>query len=186
MASLPDGPDRRTGIRIFLDAYGPLPPFDVVEAVVARRGAINAQVQALPGQGFEPRQTWVADGMVKEETAKIDGGGGPRPLIEAIREDRGVTGGRKAVRMIIEGTGTIVRGDTSGLELAAARRPAGAGAEVATFDPTQMLHGEVIRARARDLHGAPMSTPRDRPVEDVSRLRGRGRRRRHHGSAVPA
>lgn len=68
----PQIPDRRQRIRAFLDAYGSLPSFDVVEAVVARRRATIAQVKALAAQGVEPQRTWVADGMVEEETAEIE------------------------------------------------------------------------------------------------------------------
>lgn len=72
----PEVPDRRARVAAFLDAYGPLPDFDVLEAVVARRRATVTHVQALADRGAEPQRTWVADGLLDQENEEI------RSLIE--------------------------------------------------------------------------------------------------------
>ncbi|MBI4943142.1 MAG: aminoglycoside phosphotransferase family protein [Actinobacteria bacterium] len=67
----PAVPDRRERIRRFLAAYGPTPPFDVVDAIV-RRGQATIDLElALAARGVEPQRTWVADGAVDEEAAEL-------------------------------------------------------------------------------------------------------------------
>jgi aminoglycoside phosphotransferase (APT) family kinase protein len=67
----PEVPDRRERIRRFLAAYGPTPPFDVVEAII-RRGQATIDLElALAAQGIEPQRSWVADGVVEEEAAEL-------------------------------------------------------------------------------------------------------------------
>jgi aminoglycoside phosphotransferase (APT) family kinase protein len=67
----PAVPDRRERIRSFLGAYGPTPPFDVVEAII-RRGQATIDLElALAAQGIEPQRSWVADGVVDEEAAEL-------------------------------------------------------------------------------------------------------------------
>ena len=67
----PAVPDRRARIATFLDAYGPLPAFDVVDAVVARRHRTIEHVRALAEQGVEPQRTWVDEGTVEDELDEI-------------------------------------------------------------------------------------------------------------------
>jgi hypothetical protein len=58
-------------IRRFLAAYGPTPPFDVVDAII-RRGQATIDLElALAAQGIEPQRSWVADGVVEEEAAEL-------------------------------------------------------------------------------------------------------------------
>ncbi len=64
-------PERRHRIQVFLDAYGELPAFDVVDAVTARMQATSDLVQALAHQGQEPQRTWVADGALEQAAAEI-------------------------------------------------------------------------------------------------------------------
>lgn len=67
----PTVPDRLERIRRFLAAYGPTPPFDVVDAIV-RRGQATIDLElALAAQGVEPQRSWVADGVVDEEAAEL-------------------------------------------------------------------------------------------------------------------
>lgn len=67
----PEVPDRRHRIRVFLDAYGDLPPFDVVDAVTARMQATSDLVRSLAEQGQEPQRTWVAEGALNQDAAEI-------------------------------------------------------------------------------------------------------------------
>ena len=67
----PAVPDRRERIRRFLAAYGPTPPFDVVDAIVRRGQATIDLVLSLAAQGIEPQRSWVADGMIDEEAAEL-------------------------------------------------------------------------------------------------------------------
>jgi aminoglycoside phosphotransferase (APT) family kinase protein len=64
-------PNRRARIRTFLDAYGPMPPFDIAQAVIERRQGTIAHVRALADQGIEPQRTWVAQGSLDDEAAEI-------------------------------------------------------------------------------------------------------------------
>ncbi|MGZ0150381.1 phosphotransferase [Kribbella sp. WER1] len=67
----PTVPDRLERIRHFLAAYGPTPPFDVVDAII-RRGQATIDLElALAAQGIEPQRTWVADGVAEEEAAEL-------------------------------------------------------------------------------------------------------------------
>lgn len=65
-------PDRHRRIAAFLDAYGTLPSFDVVETVIQRRRATMELVQALAARGVEPQRTWVQEGSLDEEAAEIE------------------------------------------------------------------------------------------------------------------
>ncbi len=64
--------DRRTRITAFLNAYGPLPSFDVAEVVINRRHATIDLVRSLAEQGVEPQRTWVAEGSLDVEAAEIE------------------------------------------------------------------------------------------------------------------
>jgi hypothetical protein len=55
-------PDRAHRVRVFLDTYGGLPPFDVAETIAARMEVTMAHELALAEAGVEPQATWVADG----------------------------------------------------------------------------------------------------------------------------
>lgn len=67
----PTVPDRRHRIEVFLDAYGDLPDFDVVEVVTARMQATMDLVRRLADAGQEPQRTWVAEGSLEDEAAEI-------------------------------------------------------------------------------------------------------------------
>jgi hypothetical protein len=67
----PEVPDRRARIHTFLDAYGPMPPFDVAQAVIERRHATIAHVRTLADQGVGPQRTWVAQGSLDDEADEI-------------------------------------------------------------------------------------------------------------------
>jgi Ser/Thr protein kinase RdoA (MazF antagonist) len=67
----PEVPDRRHRIQVFLDAYGDLPPFDVVDTVLASMQATNDLVASLADAGQEPQRTWVADGALEQEAAEM-------------------------------------------------------------------------------------------------------------------
>jgi Phosphotransferase enzyme family len=67
----PTVPDRRHRVRVFLEAYGDLPPFDVVDAVARRMRATRELMAARAAQGVEPQRTWVADGALCREDDEI-------------------------------------------------------------------------------------------------------------------
>ncbi len=67
----PEIPDRRRRIHVFLDAYGDLPAFDVVDTVTARMQATSDLVRALADQGQEPQRTWVAEDALEHAAAEI-------------------------------------------------------------------------------------------------------------------
>lgn len=77
----PELPDSRHRIHVFLDAYGGLPAFDVVDAVSARMQATSDLVLALADQGQEPQRTWVAEGALEQSEAEIAWVHGHRNLI---------------------------------------------------------------------------------------------------------
>jgi Ser/Thr protein kinase RdoA (MazF antagonist) len=58
----PTVPDRAHRVRVLLDTYGALPPFDVAEAIAARMETTMAQELGLAQAGVEPQRTWVAQG----------------------------------------------------------------------------------------------------------------------------
>jgi hypothetical protein len=64
-------PDRRHRVEVFLEAYGDLPAFDVVDTVAARMRATSDLVSAMAAQGVEPQRTWVADGAAEREDDEI-------------------------------------------------------------------------------------------------------------------
>lgn len=67
----PEVPDRRHRIRVFLDAYGDVPDFDVVDVVTARIEATRDLVRRLANAGQEPQRTWVQDGALEREDEEI-------------------------------------------------------------------------------------------------------------------
>lgn len=68
----PTVPDRRRRIQHFLTAYGPTPPFDVVDAIIERGQATIDLVLTLAAQGTEPQRTWAAEGMTEQETTELE------------------------------------------------------------------------------------------------------------------
>jgi Ser/Thr protein kinase RdoA (MazF antagonist) len=62
----PTVPDRVHRVRVFLDTYGGLPPFDVAQAIATRIEATMAMAMAmelsLAQAGVEPQRTWVEEG----------------------------------------------------------------------------------------------------------------------------
>jgi aminoglycoside phosphotransferase (APT) family kinase protein len=67
----PTVPDRRHRIAVFLEAYGDLPGFDVVDAVTARLEATRDLMRQLAENGQEPQRTWVLDGAVDRDNEGI-------------------------------------------------------------------------------------------------------------------
>ncbi len=67
----PEVPDRRHRISVFLEAYGGLPEFDVVEAVTARIQATVDLCRDLAAQGQEPQRTWVEEGWLEHDETEI-------------------------------------------------------------------------------------------------------------------
>ena len=67
----PEVPDRRHRIAVFLDAYGDLPDFDVVDMVTARMEATRDLVRRLADEGQEPQGTWVQDGALERDNEEI-------------------------------------------------------------------------------------------------------------------
>lgn len=68
----PQLPDRRHRIEVFLDAYGDLPDFDLVEVVTRRIATTAALMGRLAATGQEPQRTWVEQGALELEAAEID------------------------------------------------------------------------------------------------------------------
>jgi aminoglycoside phosphotransferase (APT) family kinase protein len=67
----PEVPDRRHRIAVFLDAYGDLPAFEVVDVVTARMAATRDLVRQLAENGQEPQRTWVLDGSLDRDNEEI-------------------------------------------------------------------------------------------------------------------
>ena len=67
----PEGPDRAARVRTFIEAYGDLPAFDVVDAVTERIRAVVALMCDLAERGVEPQRTWVADGAAERDLEEI-------------------------------------------------------------------------------------------------------------------
>jgi hypothetical protein len=67
----PRRPDRRARVHAFVNAYGGLPDFDVVQSVTQRMRATIDLCRELAEQGVEPQRTWVADGELEREAAEI-------------------------------------------------------------------------------------------------------------------
>jgi hypothetical protein len=67
----PEIPDRRHRIQVFLDAYGDLPAFDIVDTVCSRIQAVRALASSLAEQGYEPHRTWVEDGSLDRDAAEM-------------------------------------------------------------------------------------------------------------------
>jgi hypothetical protein len=68
----PRAPDRRHRVAVFLDAYGDLPDFDVVDAVIARMEAVCELVSDLAAKGLEPQRTWVLEGALERDREEIE------------------------------------------------------------------------------------------------------------------
>ena len=67
----PEVPDRAARVRTFIEAYGDLPAFDVVDAVTERIRAVVALMCDLAERGVEPQRTWVADGAAERDLEEI-------------------------------------------------------------------------------------------------------------------
>ncbi len=67
----PEVPDRRHRVRVFLEAYGDLPAFDVADEVTRRMRSTRDLMSKLAVEGVEPQRTWVADGALAREEAEI-------------------------------------------------------------------------------------------------------------------
>jgi hypothetical protein len=67
----PDVPDRRHRVRVFLEAYGDLPAFDLVDTVTGRIRATRDLMAMRAADGVEPQRTWVADGAREREDEEI-------------------------------------------------------------------------------------------------------------------
>ena len=67
----PSAPDRRHRIHVFLEAYGDLQDFDVVDAVLRRMQATIDHCRALAEAGQEPQCTWVAEGFLHVDESEI-------------------------------------------------------------------------------------------------------------------
>lgn len=67
----PRVPDSRRRVQAFVDAYGGLPPIDVVEVVAATLQATSDLMRNLAEAGQEPQRSWVADGAVERDAAEI-------------------------------------------------------------------------------------------------------------------
>ncbi len=67
----PEVPDRAARVRTFVEAYGDLPDFDVVDAVVERMLAVIELMRDLAARGVEPQRTWVADGAAEADLEEI-------------------------------------------------------------------------------------------------------------------
>jgi hypothetical protein len=62
---------RSQRIQVFVDAYGDLPAFDVVDSVCRRIQAVRDLASSLAEQGQEPQRTWVADGALDLDAEEI-------------------------------------------------------------------------------------------------------------------
>lgn len=67
----PAVPDRRHRVRVFLEAYGDLPDFDLVDVVTTRMQATIDLERSLAEEGQEPQATWVADGSLFRREAEL-------------------------------------------------------------------------------------------------------------------
>jgi hypothetical protein len=67
----PAVPARRDRVGTFVDAYGQLPPFDVVDVVTERIRAVISLRRQLAEQGIEPQRTWVTDGADDRDEEEI-------------------------------------------------------------------------------------------------------------------
>ena len=63
----PAVPDRNARISTFVESYGDLPDFDVVDRVLDVMQATSDHVLSLARQGIEPQRTWVAEGSEERE-----------------------------------------------------------------------------------------------------------------------
>jgi hypothetical protein len=66
----PTVPDRAFRVRVFLEAYGGLPSFDVAVAIAARMEQTMAMELSLAQAGVEPQRTWVAEGSQERAAAE--------------------------------------------------------------------------------------------------------------------
>lgn len=66
----PAVPDRAHRVRVFLETYGGVEPFDVAETIAARMEVTMAHELALAEAGVEPQRTWVAEGSQEWATGE--------------------------------------------------------------------------------------------------------------------
>lgn len=71
--SRPSPTDRASRVRVFLETYGGLPPFDVAEAIATRMEITMAMELSLAQAGVEPQRTWVAQGSQERPPARHAG-----------------------------------------------------------------------------------------------------------------
>jgi hypothetical protein len=67
----PEVPDRAHRVRVFVEAYGDLPAFDVADTVAGRMRDTRELMASLAASGVEPQRTWVADGALEREDEEI-------------------------------------------------------------------------------------------------------------------
>jgi aminoglycoside phosphotransferase (APT) family kinase protein len=67
----PEVPDRGHRVRVFCEAYGELPAFDVADTVSRRMMATRDLMASLAADGVEPQRSWVADGALEREDEEI-------------------------------------------------------------------------------------------------------------------
>ena len=67
----PAVPERASRVRVFLDAYGGLPTFDVAETIAVRMLATMDLESALARAGVEPQRTWVAGGSQQRQAEEV-------------------------------------------------------------------------------------------------------------------
>jgi hypothetical protein len=61
-----DGPDRRSRLEVFAEAYGLTSTADLVDDVIDRQRLTIVHVEELAARGLEPQATWVRDGTLDE------------------------------------------------------------------------------------------------------------------------
>jgi hypothetical protein len=67
----PEVPDRAARVRVFLEAYGGLPRFDVAEAIAACMEVTMALELSLAEAGVEPQRTWVTEGSQDRQAQEV-------------------------------------------------------------------------------------------------------------------
>ncbi len=67
----PTVPDRAGRVRVFLETYGGLPPFDVAETIATRMETTMKMELSLATAGVEPQRTWVAEGSQQRVAAEV-------------------------------------------------------------------------------------------------------------------
>jgi hypothetical protein len=67
----PTVPDRARRVRVFLETYGGLEPFDVAETIAERMERTMALELAIAEAGVEPQRTWVEEGSQERVAAEV-------------------------------------------------------------------------------------------------------------------